>query len=428
MAGFAGLLRQNRNYRRLWLAQIVSEVGDHFNTIAVLSLTLHLTGSGLAVGAVMLSRVLPAMLAGPVAGVVLDRFDRKRVMIASDLLRALFAAGFVFAERWSSPPLLYLLSALLMFASPFFTAGRMAILPRITTAAELHSANALTQTTAWLTLTIGTMLGGVSTMRFGYDWAFLANAASFVFSAFAIGPLSSPEGHFRPLGKTGHHAGWTEFVNSVRYIRNTPLVAAVGLSGVGWASGGGAAQVLFTLFGEKVFNAGAAGVGYIWGCAGAGLVVGGILGHRLGPRLNYSQYKRVVGVSFLIHGATYVAFSQAPGMFPAMAFILLSRAAMGVINVLNRSMLLTHLPDAFRGRVFANFEMLTNTAMMASLMAAGAASTHFDLRQIGFVAGCLSASTALFWVWADASGALPEPERTIVPDNEVESAEEARGA
>ena len=417
MAGFAALLRGNPNYRRLWAAQIISEIGDHFNTIAVLSLTLRITDSGLAVGGVMMSRVLPAMVAGPIAGVVLDRFDRKRVMIASDLMRAVVAAGFVLAERHQSSALLYLLSALLMFASPFFTAGRMAILPRVTTKEELHTANALTQTTAWLTLTIGTMLGGVSTMKFGYEWAFVVNAASFVVSALFIQGVQSPEGHFRALGKTQQHGGWAEFAASVRYVTSTPLVLAIGLTGVGWASGGGAAQVLFTLYGERVFNAGPAGVGFIWGFAGVGLVLGGLIGHRVGPRLNYSEYKRAIGWAFFVHGTTYVAFSQAPTIALAVVAIALSRAAMGTVNVLNRTMLLTHVPDAFRGRVFANFEMLTNTAMMASLMGAGAASKNYDLRQIGFVAGCLSASTAVFWLWANAAGKLSEPVRTL-PEQE----------
>src|ERR1700726_3384232 len=152
----------------MWLGQVVSEIGDHFNSIAVLSLTLHLTGSGLAVGAVMIARVLPAILAGPVAGVLLDRMDRRRIMILRDLVRCTIAACFILILTHHQSWLLYLLSGLLTFASPFFTAGRSAILPKIADPAELHTANALTQTTAWLTLSIGTMLGGISTMQFGY--------------------------------------------------------------------------------------------------------------------------------------------------------------------------------------------------------------------------------------------------------------------
>src|SRR2546421_4723375 len=95
MKDFVRLLRRNHNYRNTWIGQVVSEVGDHFNNIAVFSLVVTTTKSGLVVSGVMLARAIPAILIGPLAGVVLDRFDRKRVMIASDLARALIAAGFV---------------------------------------------------------------------------------------------------------------------------------------------------------------------------------------------------------------------------------------------------------------------------------------------------------------------------------------------
>src|SRR5579872_856230 len=97
MLSFRALLGQNRNYRFTWSGQVVSEVGDHFNNIAVFSLALATTHSGMVVTGVMLSRAIPAVLAGPLAGVILDRLDRKRVMIASDLIRAVVALGFILA-------------------------------------------------------------------------------------------------------------------------------------------------------------------------------------------------------------------------------------------------------------------------------------------------------------------------------------------
>src|ERR1700682_4469417 len=100
----------------MWLGQVVSKVGDHFNSIAVLSLTLHLTGSGLAVGAVMIARIVPAILAGPMAGVLLDRMDRKRIMILSDLIRCGIALSFILILTHHQHWLLYLLSGLLTFA------------------------------------------------------------------------------------------------------------------------------------------------------------------------------------------------------------------------------------------------------------------------------------------------------------------------
>jgi len=398
-------------------------VGDHFNTIAVLSLALHLTGSGVAVGGVMISRMLPTVIAGPISGVFLDRWDRKRIMIASDLLRCAIAACFVLTLTIRQSWLLYLLSALLTFASPFFNSGRLAILPRITTPDELHTANALTQTTAWLTLSIGTMLGGVSTMSFGYEWAFVANAASFVISAWFVGGIRSPEGHFRALGRVHHErkTGWHEFLASARYIRAHTVILAIGLAQIGWASGGGAAQVLFTLYGEIVFKAGPAGVGIIWGFAGVGLVIGGLLGHKLGAKLDFIGYKRAIAAAFFVHGAAYVAFAVMPTIAGAVVFIALSRLGMGVCNVLNRTMLLTHVSDEYRGRVFSTFEMTLNLAMMTSLMGAGAASSYFSIRGIGVVAGILSTSTALFWFAADMAGKLPEPalEAKVIEESEL---------
>ena len=88
---FFQLLRSNRNYRYAWTGQVVSEIGDHFNNIAVFSLALQATGSGLVVSGVMLSRAVPAILAGPLAGVLLDRVDRRKVMVGSDLIRAVIA-------------------------------------------------------------------------------------------------------------------------------------------------------------------------------------------------------------------------------------------------------------------------------------------------------------------------------------------------
>lgn len=159
MREFLLLLRRNRNYRYTWIGQVVSEIGDNFNNIAVFDLAIKLTGSGLVVTGIMLARAIPAVTIGPLAGVLLDRFNRQRIMISSDLVRAVVALGFILALSGHRPWTLYVFSALLMTASPFFTAGRSAILPTITTETELHTANSLTQTTQWSTLTVGTFLG-----------------------------------------------------------------------------------------------------------------------------------------------------------------------------------------------------------------------------------------------------------------------------
>jgi MFS family permease len=404
------LLRQNRNYRNLWLGQVVSEAGDYFNNVAVLALVMEKSGSGMVVSGVMLARAIPAVLAGPAAGVLLDRLDRRRIMIASDLVRAVVALGFLLTIHQPRPWLLYILSALLMFASPFFTSGRAAILPTITKPDELHSANSLTQTTQWVTLTIGTLLAGYTAARFGYALAFLVNAASFAFSASAIWTLSIPGG-FRAQRSSGHAAvrPWHEYREGLSYMRAVPLLMGIGMISAGWAMGGGAAQVLFALFGEQVFHRGAAGIGAIWGFAGIGLMIGGAIGHIAGRRTTFAGYKRTVTISYLLHGFTYILFSQAQSFAAALVCMMFSRVGMAVTSVLNNSQLLLHTPDRFRGRIFATLESLRWSVMVISMAAAGIASQYAGPRTIGLVAGALGSLTAIMWAWADWSGRLPEP-------------------
>jgi len=424
VSGFRRLLRQNANYRYTWIGQVVSEVGDHFNNVAVFSLVLGNTKSGLVVTGVMLSRAVPAMLAGPLAGVLLDRLDRKRVMIASDLIRAVVALGFILTIQRSDTWLVYVLSALLMVASPFFTAGRSAILPTITTKDEIHTANSLTQTTQWTTLTIGTMLGGVSVARFGYEGAFVGNAVSFLISALCISRLSRPGGGFRAertaLTETEVVRPWHEYVEGLRYIRDHPLIFGISMVGVGWATGGGAAQILFSIFGELVFQRGPEGIGFIWSAAGIGLLCGGAVAYQLGRRIGFDAYKRAIVVCYVIHGGSYIVFSQMRNFGWALVFIGLSRAAVGVSSVLNMSQLLRHVSDSFRGRVFATNESMQWSVMMISMTLAGVASQTWDPRTIGAIAGALSSTTAIFWGWAHFTGRLPEPAREGVEPDEVE--------
>lgn len=426
MAGFAALLINNRNYRFTWMGQVVSEVGDHFNTIAVFSLILAQTNSGLAVAGVMLSRAIPMLLAGPLAGVSLDRFNRRQLMIGSDLVRAALAVLFVFGVPAGRSWIVYVLSALMMAASPFFTSGRASILPTIATKDELHTANSMTQTTQWTTTAVGAFLGGLSASTMGYEVAFVINAVSFLFSALCISRLRVPEGAFvakrSSLDETKVVKPWHDYKEGLLYMRSIPLLAGLGFVSVGWASGGGAAQILFPLFGERVFHRGAMGTGELWAAAGLGLVFGGVFAHRLMPRLSFAQYKKTVAIAYIVHGGSYVCFALAEPYWLALFMIGLSRAAVAVSSVMNFSQILRIVDDAFRGRVFATLETLTWGVMMLSMTAAGLSSDHVDTRWIGVASGALSSLTAVFWYWGDVTGRLPEPRALSheIPGEDVE--------
>lgn len=271
---------------------------------------------------------------------------------------------------------------------------------------------------------MGAFLGGASVMQFGYKWAFAFNGLSFLFSALCISRLKVARGHFRAerqdLTENDVVRPWHEYMEGLRYMRSSPLILGIALLSVGWASGGGAAQILFSLFGELVFHRGPAGIGYLWGSAGVGLLAGGAFAHRIGKRLSFAGYKRAIGICYVVHGGSYVVFSQMSSFSLAILFLGLSRAAIAVSSVLNVSQLLRHLPDEFRGRVFATNETMSWSTMMFSMLGAGLASQRWSPRTIGAVSGVLSSSTAIFWLWANWTGRLPEPAVAGIAPEEVE--------
>ncbi|HEV2687814.1 MAG TPA: MFS transporter, partial [Bryobacteraceae bacterium] len=151
-----------------------------------------------------------------------------------------------------------------------------------------------------------------------------------------------------------------------------------------------------------------------------GLLIGGTYANRLGKRISFRNYKRAIGICYLVHGGSYVVFSQMPTFGLAVVFLALSRAAIAVSSVLNISQLLRHVPDEFRGRVFATIQTMSWSMMMLSMMGAGIASRAWSPRAIGAVSGLLSSSTAFFWLWAHSTGRLPEPMKAGIDPQDVE--------
>ncbi|MDQ3805197.1 MAG: MFS transporter, partial [Acidobacteriota bacterium] len=184
------LLAGNADFRRLWTGQVVSEVGDWLNNIAVLALAIQLAGPesvGLAIAVYAIARHLPLFVFGPVAGVVVDRADRRRVMIAADLARAVLALGFLLAGRYSSLAVIYAVGGALFSVSAFFNAAKRASIPALARGAEeLLAANSLSASTTAATIAVGSALGGLAATALGRDAVFLLNAATFLASAEMI--------------------------------------------------------------------------------------------------------------------------------------------------------------------------------------------------------------------------------------------------
>jgi MFS family permease len=275
------LLAGNADFRRLWTGQVVSEVGDWLNNIAVLALAIELAGPssvGLAIAVYAIARHLPLFVFGPFAGVVVDRADRRRVMIAADLARAFLALGFLLAARFESLAVIYAVGAALFSVSAFFNAAKRASIPVLARGAEeLLAANSLSASTTAATIAVGSALGGLAAAALGRDAVFLINALTFLASAEIIRRIRRISFEFRvssfesettspseaqvpgkvlnpELGTRNSklNSAWAEFRAGLRYVRRDRMLWAVFVVAAGWGLGNGAARALYSIFGARL--------------------------------------------------------------------------------------------------------------------------------------------------------------------------------
>src|SRR4051812_47585674 len=195
IASYARLIGANRNFRRLWFAQIVSEIGDWFYTLSIYTLLLQLTGRASSVALALVLQVLPQTLVGPTSGVVNDRLKRKHVMIAADLVRCVVVLAMLLVRSRQTVWLVYplLLAETTMVA--FFEPARSAVIPNVTESGEVLVANTLSSATWSVNLLIGASIGGVVSAYLGRDTAFILNALSFLASAVLISGMRFTEPH-----------------------------------------------------------------------------------------------------------------------------------------------------------------------------------------------------------------------------------------
>ncbi len=263
--GYIELLRNNRSFRQLWLGQVVSQMGDWFDTIALYTIILNLTGSGRDVGLLLVARFVPSFLFGPLSGVVADRFSRQKIMIVTDILRAVVVLGFLFVRSADQLWIVYVLTVVQLGLSTFFEPAKTAAIPSIVSDRELVPANAISSVTWSVMLTLGAAIGGLITGWFGTDVAFILDAATYLLSAALIASIRVKKRRKRERQKLsfGRALGITETIDGIKYVKDRPRVLALLLVKPAWGIGGGILTLL-AVFGERIFPVGsspATGIG-----------------------------------------------------------------------------------------------------------------------------------------------------------------------
>jgi Major Facilitator Superfamily len=365
---YSELLRRNRDFRLLWGGQIVSQLGDWFSLITLQSLLLTLTGSASAVAALMVAQMLPQFLLSPVAGVVVDRLPRKRVMIAADLGRTVIALGFLLVHNRSTAWLAYGFYALLSSLTVFFEPARQAVIPAITRREELVTANALGAVTWSVLLTSGALVGGIVTQYFGRDVAFVLNSLSFAGSALFIRGIDVPR------TAPGRHGGFGDLIAGFRYVAGRGELMALLSVKAAWGLTGGVG-VLVTLFGQKLFplapGKGPLSISLLTAASGVGTALGPVIGRRVaGSDMRRMYWALAAG--YLVGGACFVALGYSWSLASAGAALFVGRMGGSLLWVFSTVLLQRTSEDRFRGRVFAAEGALCTLTMAISSFGVGA--------------------------------------------------------
>ncbi len=412
------LLRTNRNFRLLWISQLVSEIGDWLYMVSIYSLLLELTGSAKVVAFAFVLQVLPQCFAAPTAGVINDRMSRKQIMIATDWCRAAIVLAMMFVQTREMLWVLYIL----LFTETIFWAlyepARSAVIPNITSGAEQLVANGLSSTTWSFTLAIGSALGGVLAAVYGRNTVFLLNSLSFVFSALMVRRMKFEEPHMTDLAplRARDLVDFSPIAEGVRYVSKdrrllvTMFVkCGLGLMGTNW--------VLLPLFGQKIYpislggldpkSSGMLGISLLMGCRGIGALIGPLTA-SIFTGVDQRKFRTAILCGFLIGATGYMCLGLSPSLPWACAAIVLAHSGGAIGWVFSTTLLQIHTGDKFRGRVFsAEFAFSMFTLSIVSYSAGVLADQGVPVRTLALCTGAIILIPACLWaaalrLWRDA--------------------------
>ncbi|MDE0637819.1 MAG: MFS transporter [Candidatus Poribacteria bacterium] len=398
LVGYFELLLTNSNFRWLWAGQVVSLLGDWFNIIASAILIHNLTESGLALGVLFTIRMLAPFFVAPLAGICADRFNRKHILIITDIIRGLLLFGFLFVKTEKDIWLLYLLTMLLFGVSGFFSPARSAILPDITTRRELGTANALSATTWSVMLALGAAIGGFTAGLFGVHTAFIIDGFTFFVSAGILQQIKLPI-RFTATTEIRGGSKWT----TLRYMLRHPDIFFISLHKAAIAlllsSGYMVAQVEIAKSHFIIGKGGAISLGLMYCMNGVGSGIGPIVArYWTGDR--DKPLRRSISLGYLI-GAVGLAIAAPLLSLPIVVLGGFVRSVGGGIAwVFSTQLLLQLAPNEIRGRIFGTeFALFTLMGGIATATV-GAMLDIFGVQTVLWGMTALPLIPAvLWWLW-----------------------------
>jgi MFS family permease len=401
-------------FRLLFLSTLGSSLGTLIAAIALAIDVKDRTNSGLWVGAVLIVEFLPTIFVGLTLGPLLDRFERRKLMIASDLVRVAVFCALPFA---TSPGAIVALAAVAGLANGFFRPAVYAGVPNLVPEEQLPEANALLQTVENVSWMIGPILGGLLTAAAGPNAAYWINAVSFAISAALVARIPARKLQSATALSRGH---WTDLTDGFKVVLHSRALMAV-LVAWGIASFGiGAANVAEIFLAKNVFNAGDFGYGLLYGAIGAGLVLGSFLSSFIVDRIGTA---RTYGGALALMSVGFGAAAISPNVWVAAAFCVVGGLGDGAAIVCNALLVQGGAPDQMRGRaltlVMSATYLLTGigTVLAGALLHLGGARWAWGVAAICYAIAAVAGYSLARGARVAVHPAPPEPGSLEVPAN-----------
>lgn len=373
LAPYFVLLRRNPAFRRLFVAQLISFAGDWFATVALLGLVLELTGSAAAASLVIVLQTGGFALASPVAGVLADRLDRKKLMVVADFARVPVALALILARSPDTLWICFLAITLLAIGAAAFEPSSSAALPNLVEPDELGEANVVLGSAWGVMLAVGAGLGGIVAATLGRDAAFAINAASFALSGLLIVGIKRPFQQSRaPASGATAGADSSSPIEAIaivlRFARQSRLLAALLLSKTMFGVGTGVVLML-AVFSQDVFHAGDVGIGLLYAARGLGALIGPFAARAIVGTDDRGIIRGILG-SVITVAIAYALFPLSPTIWVAAALVFVGHLGGGAQWMLSTYGLQRAAPDEIRGRIFSfDYGLVTLTISVSTILA-----------------------------------------------------------
>ncbi len=362
------LLKNNENYRRLWLAQSVSNFGDWFGLLALYAIIAKYSDSEFLLGLIIIVKMLSLAVFSPFAGYITDRFNRRKLMIACDFARAVAIAGILVVQSEEMLWLAFVLTSIQMMLSAVFEPAKTSSIPNVTSPEELVDANVISTATWSIIFTSGMAIGGFATELLGTDWVLILDAATYILSAYFIYRAVIPQQEMSAKEKEDTRNPLIGIKEGAKYlIRNHHILRPSIAKGVSSAFLGGLVYMLI-IVSEDVLKMGSIGLGLLYASRGIGTGIGPIIGRRLFP--DEKDWVMVMGGAFFIAGFMYMVVGFTNTIWVMIIFVLFAHAASGANWVMSTVLLQKRTKDTFRGRIFSTEWLLFTLANSISVMIA----------------------------------------------------------